>query len=753
MQLEVLNTTEPETKLTGIVISVLDAKSDGERHSAIFRIKAGQEKHRVVCRFGTIEGLPLIDDIWTVVGEHQDDLKYGSQFIAISGKRQSIDLTTDQVLICDYIQQNRAFYGIGKEWVRKLNKAFPHTLSETLETAEAFIFTNHPKLKMPETLAKSLIMGWRHCSVEMKLLEFLGKKNIPHKLAHKLMTFWGNTAIDSLEADPYCLLSLMPTKNALEQWREIDQIARKNFNVTKGDPRRALAAIEACLYEAYDTGGHMAQPIATVQRVLGDLGIELTVYDIVQQHGQFALVVHRKLGLVQSVGHLALEKFTNQRLNEIAQSSDSFPLAYHEKLLHEYEKQACIDKTLDKFKLDKSQVEAVKFVTGSKLSQITGGGGTGKTTIISAIVHQHEARNRPVWLLAPTGKAARRLAEETGHKTETVFSFILQMGERIRANKLEHSLFIIDEASMLDMPSMYSLLKRMPSSCRLCLVGDVKQLEPVGAGLVFHQLAVDNNLCVVLERPYRQKCFSDLNQFCDAIGKQDLVAANQHLAPYRDDYLPDVTWQQPPSGSLSEMVRAALRVWYDFSKSGKEPQLLAATRKACGLINQERQKVRTFRKKLPARNIHGRHFIVGDPVIYEQNNRDLAISNGSVGVITEIYPDPLLIDGRPCIVKIEFLEEGTKLLTETECIFMDLAYCITTHKSQGSQYDDVIVILDEGFLIDNSWLYTAATRARHKVVLVGNLDLIQEVISSPPKATRRYIGSPILISKVQNERS
>lgn len=745
MKLEVLNTTDPETKLTGIVISVLDVKSDGVRHSAIFRIKAGKDKHRIICRFGTIEDQPAIDDIWTLTGKHEDDLKYGPQFVATTGKRQPLNVDTGQYLVCDYIQQSKAFYGIGKNWIGKLNEAFPNTLVETLETADAFTFTDHPKLKMSETLAESLLMGWRHCSTEMKLLDFLGKKHIPRKLARKLMRFWGRRAIENLEDDPYRLLALMPAKEAFNQWRMVDVIARAEFNVTNDDPRRALAAIEACLYQAYDTGGHMAQPISSVQRVLDDEGIKHTVSDIVRQHGQLTLVIHQEFSLIQSVGHLALEKITNKRLNEIAHSPDSFPLVYCESLLREHEEKARIKKELDKFELDENQVDAVRFVTSSKLSQITGGVGTGKTTIISAIVDQHEARNRPVWLLAPTGKAVRRLAEESGHKTETVFSFVLQMGERIRNNELLHALIIIDEASMLDTPSMYSLLKLMPNHCRLCLVGDFKQLEPVGPGLVFHQLANDKSRCVVLERPYRQNDFSELHQFCDAVGRQDLRVATQLLNPYRNESQPEVTWQQAYRTSPSKMVKSALNIWYALSKSGKKPQILAATRKVCDLINQERQKIRTFKQKLIGREIYGRHFIVGDPVIYEQNSRDLAISNGSVGMLTEIYSDPVFKDGRACIVKIEFVEEGAKFLTETECLFMDFAYCITTHKSQGSQYDDVIVILDAEYLIDNSWLYTAATRARHKVVLIGDLDFIRATISSPPNATRRCIGSPISI--------
>jgi len=749
MQLDVFSTIALTVKLTGIVTGVIDAKTDGKQHFAIFNLKIGTDKHRVVCRFGTIEDQPSVDDIWHVTGEHEDDQRYGPQFIATAGERKPIDVDTDQTLVCDYIQQSKLFSGIGKNWVEKMNKAFPDSLVKTLETADTVTFIKHPRLKMPETLAESLLSGWRQCSTKVKLLKFLNKKQIPRALVSKLTQLWGRQVIENLEANPYRLLPLMPAKNAIDQWRTIDKIAHAQFSVQKDDPRRALAAIEACLYQAYDTNGHMALPIKNVQRVLDDENIKYTVAEVARQHGQFTLVIHQELKLVQSLGHLALEKITAKRLNDIAYSPDSYTLTYHESLLLEFIEQARIKKQVKKFKLDDNQINAVKFVMLSRLSLITGGGGTGKTTIITAILHQHEARGKPVWLLAPTGKAARRLAEETDHKTETVFSFVLQIGELIRSGELQQTLFIIDEASMLDTPSIYTLLKLLPNNCRLCLVGDVKKMEPMGPGLVFHQLANDPNLCVNINRSYRQDGVSDLHKFCDAIGRQDLKLASAVLYPYAKGTQSDVTWRQTQSSSVRAMVKSAQNTWYDLYKVGKEPQLLAATRKVCDQINQEQQKIRDFKKKLPSREIYERKFIEGDPVIYGQNSRELAISNGSVGKICEIYSNTRFKDGRQCIVKIEFEIEGVKYMTEKECLFMDLAYCITTHKSQGSQYDNAIVILDADYLIDNSWLYTAVSLARHKVVLVGDLEFIKDTINSPPNTARRYIGSPINIQETK----
>ncbi|MEZ9856107.1 exonuclease V subunit alpha, partial [Vibrio breoganii] len=164
MSLRTLKTSGPVTALTGIVTSILDSKSDGERHSAIFRIKVGNHSYRVVCHFGVIPDQPSVHDIWHITGQHKYDSKYGPQFVATTGERLPIEACTDQALVCEYIIKNPAFSGIGCGWVDKLNDAFPKTLVQTLESVDAMTLMEHPKLKMPEVLAESLLLGWRHCS-------------------------------------------------------------------------------------------------------------------------------------------------------------------------------------------------------------------------------------------------------------------------------------------------------------------------------------------------------------------------------------------------------------------------------------------------------------------------------------------------------------------------------------------------------------------------------------------------------------
>ncbi|MGR5236224.1 AAA family ATPase [Vibrio alfacsensis] len=753
MKLEPLKTTSSVIEFTGLITSILDMKVDGKRCSSIFRIRSEKESVRAVCSFGTITEVPAVHDLWSIKGKYQLDEKYGEQLIAVKAVKRTINIDTSQELICEYIAKNPAFSGIGISWTKKLNKAFPNELVEILGSTNADYLCSHPVLKMPRVLAESLLLGWRHCSAEMKLIDFLDKRRIPKAIASKLINLLGDTAINRLEENPYLLFAFYPVKNALEQWKKVDVIARQKFAIHKNDVRRAISLIEMLLYEAYDTEGHTALPVKGIQESLLRKGVKYSVPDLILMPENQTLVLHEQKKLVQNVGHFAMEKMVYRRLNNLSASPFSHPISFSIELLKEYELGHRIKSKLEHFAFDEMQVKAVKFVTESKLSVVIGGAGVGKTTVISAILHQHQSQNVNVWLLAPTGKAACRLTEETGKKAETVFSFVLKMKQRIRRGSLSEDLIIIDEASMLDLPLVYSLLKFLPKSCRLCLVGDVKQLEPVGPGLVFHQLAVERSLCALLNRPYRQEGESDLQKFCDSVGRQDFSEAQKLVHFWDFDGAPpcenEVVFYQPENLSDQSIFKAALDIWYEKNDTGEKIQLLAATRSMCQMVNQERQLIKAFKNKNQLiKKVFGRQFIKDDPVIYEKNDKDIGLSNGSMGKIIELFDMPKNIEGRDCILKIEFEDEGIRYLTESECLYLDLAYCITTHKSQGSQYDEAIVILDSDYLIDNSWLYTAVSRARRSVVMIGSYKLVEMAIKSLPNSSRRYIGHPIIIEDV-----
>ncbi|MFB9134469.1 AAA family ATPase [Vibrio olivae] len=744
---QIITTPKEITELQGVVTAILHKLTDGNRHSAIFSIVVDKTKYKVKASFGCINGIPAVGELWSIRGKHTSDLTYGSQFEASEGKRIAITEETDQSLVLAFIVYNSNFPGIGPSWAKKLDIAFKECLVKSLETANVSDLEHHPQLHMPHVMAELLLLGWKRCSAEIQIMTFLDDKAIPKDLSQKLMLYWGNNAVKTLSHDPYRLLPLMPVTSAKTTWRKIDKIAQEQFGVSEQDPRRAISAIEAYLYWVFDSGGHMCAPIPDVQGFLDQKGIQYDVHDVVNKHGQSLLLIHEKRNLVQNIGHFALEKIVSDKLNQLCHNHPSKRplLLFNDSLRIRFEIYFKQKNELENFRLTKTQLNAIRLAMASRLSLITGGSGTGKTTTISAIVTQHESQDTNVWLLAPTGKAAKRLTEQTGHQAETIFSFVQKLYRRAHNSIIDNALVIIDDASMLDIPSAYSLLKWLPYTCRLCLVGDIKQLPPLGPGLVFHQLYKYKNLVSELSQTYRQKETSDLHIFCEAISQQELATAMSVLHPFSKDTRYQICYYEPKNLSHDHLCNLAANLWYEINKkSDTHIQLLTSTRDICDKLNAAIQKIK-MSKNTSQRIIHNCIFVQGDLVIFEQNNSSIKISNGSTGIVKEVYEEYSVIDGRKCVVTINFNDEGYRHLTLEDCLWLKLAYCITAHKAQGSRYTHSIVVLDNPSLIDNSWLYTTSSLTLKSLLLIGNLDFIKKTISLPPKAYQRQIGYPVQI--------
>ncbi|MBA6416381.1 AAA family ATPase [Colwellia sp. 6M3] len=743
--LKLLKTTGSVTNLTGVVLSVSKIKRCRERYSATFRIKVGHYKFTTICHDTVLHYPPSINDVWKVEGEHKNDGKYGPQFIVKSGERLMINNNTDQSIICDYIIQNKSFVGISNSWVKKLDNAFPKKLKQTLDSVEARILVVHPKLKMPELLAESLLQSWQQCAFERKLLTFLINKNISISLLPQLINLFGLQAIENINRDPYRLLSFMPIQNALSHWRTLDSIAFKYFEINKEDPRRIISAIEAILYQAYDTNGHMAVPIDIVQDSLINEGIEHDIYNLIHQSEQESLV-HHLTGFIQSLGCWSLETTVARRLNALIGDKTNTNVDLQNNVLNDFERDQSLNNNINEFKLNFIQLKAVELALKSNLSIINGGPHTGKTTVMLAIIQQYEDQNRKVFVLSATEYSVSRLASEYGIKSETVVTFIRHIKDSIKKSELSQALIIIDIATMIDTVTAYVLLKILPNDCRLCLIGDDKLLPPIGPGVFFHQLTTIPHLSITLNIPYNLGSEADLNQFKHSVYIGDIKTAKNNIYPYQISPEAKVTWHTPQNVTRQSLCKAALNVWYDKNKMGKPPQVFSSSDRICQEINQELQLIRTYNKKYYSKKINDQNFIKGDPVIYEKNNKELGISSGSIGEISEIFTQKRAVNFRESIIKVDF-EEGSKYLTEEDCSSLELAYCINVIKGQGCAFNDIIVIVDTNYPIDHSWLYTAVSFAENSIVLISNDEFIEKSISSKQSDTCRHIGTKIEVKR------
>ena len=408
--------------------------------------------------------------------------------------------------------------------------------------------------------------------------------------------------------------------------------------------------------------------------------------------------------------------------------------------------------------LDEHQVTAVKEAVLNGLLVITGGPGTGKTTTINTIIRYFELEGLEIFLAAPTGRAAKRMSETTGFEARTVHRMLELNGgaegsggfERDESNPLEADVIIVDEMSMVDISLMYSLLKAISVGTRLILVGDVNQLPSVGPGSVLRDI-IQSHACnvVMLTKIFRQASTSDIIVNAHKINHgEEVILDNKSmdfffLKRYDADVIINVVLQ---------LIKQKLPKFVDATPY--DIQVLTPMRK--GLLGVERLNGILQRYMNPPANdkvekeYGSTVFREGDKVMQTKNNYQLAweirtkfgltvdkglgIFNGDMGIIRQIndFAEQMIIEfdeGR-------MVEYPYKLLDELE-----LAYAITIHKSQGSEYPAVVIPLLGGpmMLMNRNLLYTAVTRARKCVTLVGNEVTFQQMIRNTSQQ-KRYSG-------------
>lgn len=578
---------------------------------------------------------------------------------------------------------------------------------------------------------------------------FLQQYGISTTLAVKIYNQYGQEVYGILQENPYRMADDIEGVG----FRTADEIASRVGIRTDSD-FRIRSGIQYALLQASGEG-HTYLPMEELTgRASQLLGLEP---EYIENH-YMNLAMDRKIIMRQvdgatqmySSAFFYMEANTATMLKQLDVSYD-VPDIEIEMRLRQIEKQTKMD-------LDEHQVEAVKEAVRNGLLIITGGPGTGKTTTINTIIRYFEMEGMDIFLAAPTGRAAKRMSETTGFEARTIHRMLELNGgmegnagfERNEQNPLETDVIIIDEMSMVDISLMYALLKAVVAGTRLILVGDVNQLPSVGAGSVLKDI-IDSGMfhTVKLTKIFRQASTSDIIVNAHKINRGEPVSLDNKsmdfffLKRYDADKIINVTLQLIKQ-KLPKFVGASE---YDI-------QVLTPMRK--GLLGVERLNTvlqmylnppdASKREKEYGSTI----FREGDKVMQVKNNYQLeweirskyglmidkgtGIFNGDMGIIEEIndFAETMTIsfdEGR-------MVEYPYKLLEELE-----LAYAITIHKSQGSEYPAVVIPLLTGprMLMNRNLLYTAVTRAKKCVTIVGNDETFQMMIENNAEQ-RRYSG-------------
>ena len=582
-----------------------------------------------------------------------------------------------------------------------------------------------------------------------KAMIYLQKYGISNRLAAKIYQRYGLDVYKVLEENPYQLADSIEGIG----FKTADEIAARIGIHTDSD-YRIKSGLFYTLQQAVSEG-HVYLPQEELLRRAGIL-LEVEIKDI-EKH-VMDLCIERKTVMKEYEGEIRvypahyyyLELNTAKMLYDLDIDCD-MPEDLMESRLRKVEES-------EKIELDPMQHRAVIESIKHGLLVLTGGPGTGKTTTINTMIRFFDSEGMSILLAAPTGRAAKRMTEATGYEAQTIHR-LLEVNVnpeeedsiggflRNRQNPLEADVIIIDEMSMVDLPLMHALLSAVVPGTRLVLVGDVDQLPSVGPGSVLKDIIASQRFPVVtLTRIFRQAGESDIVVNAHKINAGEPVILDNKS---RDFFFLRRQDADTIIGVVIMLIQKKLPGYVHAHPN--EIQVMTPTRK--GLLGVERlngilqRYLNPPQKGRTEREINGRLFRVGDKVMQIKNNYQLewevstkfgltvdkgtGIFNGDMGIITEIneYTETL---------EVEFDESRKVKYSFDMTEELELAYAITVHKSQGSEYPAVIIPLLAGpkLLYTRNLLYTAVTRARKCLTIVGSDAVFQEMIQNKNEQAR-----------------
>ncbi len=640
-------------------------------------------------------------------GKWEHHNKHGRQFAV---QTYTLESPTDRKGIQKYLESGM-IRGIGKTYAKRIVDAFG---TETFEVIERY----------PDRLADVDGIGDKRAAKIQKsfheqksirhVMLFLKSHDVGTALAQKIYRRYGEKSVEILQKDPY----LMAKDLFGVGFKTADKIAEQ-LGFQKDTPMRIVAGLEYVLKELSEDG-HVCYPendliekgsaILEVDRSLihkGIISLE-TEGRILRKEllidGEPSLFVWLKalyLGESGIARELARLKETPCKIRTVQEEK---ALLWIQDKLH--------------LQLAKEQKTALIKSLQSSMHIITGGPGTGKSTITKAILGIHEKLTEKILLMAPTGRAAKRLTEITKKKAFTIHSlleFDFQNGgfKKGRDNPLVAELIIIDEASMIDTFLMYSLLKAIPAGCRVIIIGDIDQLPSVGPGNVLKDF-------ILSEQIPTTRLFQIFRQ-----GAGSRIVHNAHQI--NRGFFPELPTFEEKSDfyfieeEAPELIAKKILELQQYKVPSMGPfhplddiQVLSPMRKGViGIDNLNTILQQALNPKSEHLNRMGRSFAEGDKVMQIRNNYSKMVFNGDIGRITHIDPEEETIE-------VEF-DQKVALYESAEIDELVLAYAVSIHKYQGSECPCVIIPVHTSHfkLLYKNLLYTGITRGKKLVIVVG----------------------------------
>lgn len=604
-------------------------------------------------------------------------------------------------------------------------------------------------------MSASFIENWE----VWQIVGFLERFGIGAEYAKKVYDLLGVNAIEQIESNPYILIDLAKGVD----FKQIDKMAL-DLGVSYDNEKRVTSGIKYGLIRSTYNGNTCVVKENLIEFVINllDVSTENIENALIQLNNNKEIVIEKR----ENIEYIYLFNFYNTeeqialRIKKLQNARNVKKISNIEEFLEKIEKNSSIE-------LSDKQKNALKMVNDNNVTIITGGPGTGKTTIIKNVIDIYEEKGKKVILAAPTGRAAKRMTETTGKEASTLHR-LLEIGkidddnlfknnDNYQGAPIDADIVIIDEVSMMDMFIMNYLLKCIYQGTKLVLVGDVDQLASVGPGSVLKDLIASNQVATVsLDKIFRQAAKSKIILNAHKVNNGEMFLSKEELEEdtKEDFFFIKENSQERMLAQVVSLCTGRLEKYgnYDFFQN---IQVLSPTKK--GLLGTKelnkilQEQLNPNIMNLPEKASMGAIFRKGDRVMQIKNNYDIywekegigsgisnkemgnGVFNGEIGTIIQI-------DEKEKQVEIQFDDNKIARYEFTELDQIEHSYAITIHKAQGSEFDVVIMAIPQTapMLLTRNLLYTGITRAKKLLVVIGSektLDFMIQNVDSRKRNT------------------
>jgi len=644
-----------------------------------------------------------------VKGTWQTHTKYGQQF-KIHSYEVTLPAATDGIRA--YLASG-IIKGIGPSLAARMVAAFGTQTLEIIECAPERLVEVEG---IGEAKSDMIQSAWKEHHTLRRLMQFLQEMGVRTSFCAKIYKEYGPDAVDLIREDPYVLAEDFAGPGFLIA----DTIARK-LGVEQEEPQRVRACIRHIIMQNADEGHTFAEAEnlfsrcenlfqisrRAIQKAIDEMvAAKVIVVEPIGNDASTSAIYMKDLHLAEAGLASRLKALLSLPVEPAAIDADRISREVHEKLA---------------INLSTEQLQVLKDVFSHPIAIITGGPGTGKTTLLRSISTLFENQGKRVLLSAPTGRAARRMAEVTRRKAGTIHRLLgCNFTEggflRNRDNPLDADAVIIDEASMVDTLLMYHLLVAVPVSAALVLVGDISQLPSVGPGNVLSDMIDSSRIPVFyLNKIFRQDTESAIvvNAHKVRQGEPPVCTNLNDSDGLCDFYFIEQSDPDQVAAGIVRLCREELPEKFGIDPVHDIQVLTPMHRGSVGTINLNQMLQKALNPQPVLLEALGNSFKIGDKVMHLINNYQKEVYNGDIGIICRIdrQKKELSVDyyGRTVPYAADELDQITT------------AYAISVHKSQGSEYPAVIVplVTQHYVMLQRNLLYTAMTRGKKLVILIG----------------------------------